>query len=81
MSLNGGSRLISEEHQNITRDISAWLSRLYSQLSYVVAYLAAKRRRIRELDELRGFNDRELWDVGLSRSDIFAIEKDLYRRD
>lgn len=81
MSLNGGSRLISEEHQNITRDISAWLSRIPTQLSYAGAYLAAKLRRTRELDELRRFSDRELWDVGLSRSDILAIEKDLYRRD
>ncbi len=46
-----------------------------------MAALAAARRRARELQDLAMFTDRDLWDVGLSRSDLMAIEKGIYRRD
>jgi uncharacterized protein YjiS (DUF1127 family) len=54
--------------------LGAWITRR-------MAALAAARRRARELQDLAMFTDRDLWDVGLSRSDLMAIEKGIYRRD
>ena len=42
---------------------------------------AARRKRARELRDLYRFSDRELWDVGLSRSDLPAIADGTYRRE
>ncbi len=41
----------------------------------------ARRRRAQELRELFAFDERELRDLGLSRSDFLSIENDTYRRD
>jgi uncharacterized protein YjiS (DUF1127 family) len=46
-----------------------------------VAYWQARRRRARELNELFAFDERELRDLGLSRSDFMSIENGTYRRD
>lgn len=54
---------------------------LVSWFSRTLAAVQAKRRRARELHDLALFTDRDLWDVGLSRSDLMAIEKGTYRRD
>jgi uncharacterized protein YjiS (DUF1127 family) len=54
--------------------VGAWISRR-------VAAFADRRRRAREMHDLAMFTDRDLWDVGLSRSDLMAIEKGIYRRD
>ena len=42
---------------------------------------AAQRRRRRDAAVLLSFSDRELWDLGLSRSDIPRIVDGTYRRD
>jgi uncharacterized protein YjiS (DUF1127 family) len=42
---------------------------------------AARRLRNQQMRELHSFSDRELWDVGLSRSDFMAIEQGAYTRD
>ncbi len=58
-------------------------SSLISLLTYfrrVSMFLKQRRTRARELRELHRFSDRELWDLGLSRSDIHAIENGVYRR-
>ncbi len=54
---------------------------LVSWFSRQVSALQARRQRARELHDLAMFSDRDLWDVGLSRSDLMAIEKGVYRRD
>jgi uncharacterized protein YjiS (DUF1127 family) len=41
----------------------------------------ARRRRARELRELFAFDERELRDLGLSRSDFLSIENGTYRRE
>jgi uncharacterized protein YjiS (DUF1127 family) len=71
-SISGGQR---------TQHVGTWLSALAGRWHRLGAYLAARRARNLELRELYRFSDRELWDVGLSRSDILAIEKGVYRRD
>lgn len=45
------------------------------------ANLAEKRQRAREIEVLTSFSERELRDVGLSRSDMMALERGVYRRD
>ncbi len=55
--------------------------RLLARLAHVFEALAARRERARQMRELYAFTDRDLWDVGLSRSDFMAIEKGVYRRD
>jgi len=54
--------------------VASWFARQ-------VATFQAARRRARELHDLAMFSDRDLWDVGLSRSDLMSIEKGTYRRD
>ena len=40
-----------------------------------------RRRRPRELNELFSFDERELRDLGLSRSDFISIANGTYRRE
>lgn len=42
---------------------------------------AERRANARQLRDLAAFSDRELWDVGLSRGDLLAVEKGTFRRD
>lgn len=46
-----------------------------------LAAIAARHRHAREMADLAKFSDRELWDLGLSRSDLMSVERGLYRRD
>lgn len=57
-----------------TQGFAHWLSR------QAVTW-KQNRQRAREIRELARFTDRDLWDVGLSRSDLMALEKGNYRRD
>jgi uncharacterized protein YjiS (DUF1127 family) len=50
-------------------------------LDGAVSHWQARRRRARELRELFAFDERELRDLGLSRSDFMSIENGTYRRD
>lgn len=63
----------------LTRHNPIALLRLLADLA--VARWHARRRRARELHELFSFDERELRDLGLSRSDFMAIEHGTYRRD
>ncbi len=54
--------------------LRSWLARRLSAI-------AARQRHAREMADLARFSDRELWDLGLSRSDLMAVERGLYRRD
>jgi uncharacterized protein YjiS (DUF1127 family) len=73
--------LIAGDRQKTARDVGALLSPLLMRLHRAHAYWSARRTQARELRELHRFSDRELWDIGLSRSDILSIEKGTYRRD
>ncbi len=54
--------------------LSTWVSRQFAAWS-------AARRRARDVRDLSQFSDRDLWDVGLSRSDMMALEKGTFSRD
>jgi uncharacterized protein YjiS (DUF1127 family) len=56
-------------------------SSLGSVFHRLAAWWTLRRNRDREMADLYRFSDRELWDVGLSRSDIMSIEHGTYRRD
>ena len=57
-----------------TQGFAHWLSRQ-------AAIWTKNRQHAREMQELARFTDRDLWDVGLSRSDVMALEKGSYQRD
>jgi uncharacterized protein YjiS (DUF1127 family) len=80
MSQYNNAFLISDDRRK-TGDAGAWLSPILARLHSASAYWAEKRTRARELRELHRFSDRELWDIGLSRSDLLAIEKGSFSRD
>ena len=58
----------------------AWLARLQAKLGRFGASWRTRRQRSREVQELAAFSDRELWDLGLGRSDLHAIASGTYRR-
>ena len=55
--------------------------RLGARFARLKDAIQARRERVRQMQELATFSDRDLWDVGLSRSDFMAIERGIYRRD
>jgi uncharacterized protein YjiS (DUF1127 family) len=61
--------------------VSIWLSRVQAGFGRLAEFLATRHRRIQEAEVLYGFSDRDLWDLGLSRSDIPGIINGMYRRD
>ncbi len=72
---------VSGNHPKVGRHVDGWLSSTIRLLRRLGASWGEMRRRRRELGELSQFSDRELWDIGLSRSDILSIERKTYRRD
>ncbi|HVY15331.1 MAG TPA: DUF1127 domain-containing protein [Rhodopila sp.] len=49
-------------------------------LSRCVSRFVERRQQARELAYLAAYSDRDLWDLGLSRSDLIAIERGTYSR-
>ena len=81
MNLSEDTWLVSVNKRQAIQAASVWLSRLPAGLGRMAAFWAARRRRVQEAEILHGFNDRDLWDLGLSRSDIPGIINGMYRRD
>jgi uncharacterized protein YjiS (DUF1127 family) len=72
---------LSAGPQQSVRADSVWPSWLQGRLDHLGAAWAGRRKRSREVRDLYVFTDRELWDVGLSRSDLPAIANGTYRRE
>jgi uncharacterized protein YjiS (DUF1127 family) len=81
MRLYSGLHIVAEDHPTISRDKLAWSVFARTQIKRVSAFIVARHQRARQLRELYAMTDRELWDVGLSRSDRLAIDEGTYRRD
>lgn len=81
MNLSNDTYLISDSHRKSGSEVGAWFSQITARLHNLGENLSARRTRAREMRELHRFSDRELWDVGLNRSDITLIEKGIFRRD
>jgi uncharacterized protein YjiS (DUF1127 family) len=60
---------------------SSPLTLLRVALDRAVAHFQARRRRAQELRELFAFDERDLRDLGLSRSDFVSIQNGTYHRD
>jgi uncharacterized protein YjiS (DUF1127 family) len=81
MNISNDTYPISGGQAQIAGDVRTGLSSALARLQKFGAWWIARRTAHREMQELYGFSDRELWDVGLSRSDIMAIEKGTYRKE
>ena len=81
MNLSKPSPALAEARLPVARDATQWLAWLQARLGRLDAAWADRRKRAREVRDLYRLSDRELWDVGLSRSDLPAIARGMYRRD
>lgn len=81
MRLSNDTYLIAGNQQKISTDAGKFLSAIHARLNSLAASWVASRTRARQMRDLHRFNDRELWDVGLSRADVWSIERGTYRRD
>jgi uncharacterized protein YjiS (DUF1127 family) len=81
MNLSDDTFLISGDRQKIAPDIGTFLSAMRAGVHRLGASWIKRRTRAREMRELYRFTDRDLWDVGLSRSDVWSIEKGTFSRD
>lgn len=52
-----------------------------AKLQTARARWAEKRAHDRDMADLLRFSDRELWDIGISRSDFMAVDNGTFRRD
>jgi uncharacterized protein YjiS (DUF1127 family) len=77
MNLSNDTYLIGAVRQP-TRPIGSWLSTQYQDLR---ASWGRRRALARQMRELYQSSDRELWDMGLSRSDLPQIAKGTHRRE
>ena len=73
--------LVTSNQQHAIHAVSRWLSRAQAALGRMAAFWAARRQRVEDAEALRVLSDRDLWDLGLSRSDIPGIISGKYRRD
>jgi len=80
MNLSRDAWLGSPSHQQAAGFAGARLSRLQTGLHRAAALWAAYRRRGQDRAVLNSLSDRELWDLGLSRSDIPSVIDGSYRR-
>jgi uncharacterized protein YjiS (DUF1127 family) len=81
MTLSQTARVVSDSPQHIVHQGSIWLARLQSTLHRINTARKARRRLDRDARQLYAFSDRELWDLGLGRSDVPSIIAGTYRRD
>lgn len=54
---------------------------LGSWIGRCVSAVVERHRRAQEMADLAKFSDRDLWDLGLCRSDLMSVERGTYRRD
>jgi uncharacterized protein YjiS (DUF1127 family) len=80
MTLAQTARLVSGSPQQVAHQASIWFARLSSSLHRINTAWAVRRRFSRDARQLYSFSDRELWDLGLSRSDVPSIAAGTFRR-
>jgi uncharacterized protein YjiS (DUF1127 family) len=80
MNLSNDVRLLPDAQQKIAAELLRLFAPAHALLHRLGDMWAARRQRERELGELYRFTDRDLADLGLSKSDLPAIEKGTYRR-
>jgi uncharacterized protein YjiS (DUF1127 family) len=81
MNLFDDARFHLDTQPKILADLRHMRSLGRALLHRVIGVWAARRQRERDLHELYSFTEREFSDIGLSKSDLPAIEKGVYRRE
>ncbi len=81
MQLTHDTRITAAQPLDLGRPLAILAARLKVRAADMAARLARRREFSREMRQLRRFTDAELHDIGLSRSDILAIEAGSFRRD
>jgi uncharacterized protein YjiS (DUF1127 family) len=81
MSLFGDARPLPDAQQTFVADLRRGMARGHTMWRRVADSWNARRQHARELEELYRFTDRDLADLGLSKSDLPAIEKGVYHRE
>jgi uncharacterized protein YjiS (DUF1127 family) len=81
MSLSNQTYPLADRRAKLAGNLGAWLSTTIARLHHRYTSWTERRARSREVDDLYRFSDRELWDIGLSRSDIVSIERGTYTRE
>ena len=77
MGLSNNTYLV-DNGRSANQPLGLWLSKRYRRLR---AAWTERRILARQMEELYRSSDRELWDMGLSRSDLPEIAKGTYQRD
>jgi uncharacterized protein YjiS (DUF1127 family) len=75
------AQALAEGHRQVAHEARLLLSWLQARFAKLRSTRAARRQRARELGELYRLSNRELSDMGLSRSDLPAIAAGRYRRE
>jgi uncharacterized protein YjiS (DUF1127 family) len=81
MNLSDDTYLISGNPQRIASDAGKFLSAMLARLHRIGTSWTERRARAREMGDLYRFTDRELRDLGLSRSDLWAIKRGTFHRE
>ncbi len=81
MSILNNAYPVSGSQPKTQGEFGSWLALLFAGIQRLWSRQAEKRARAREMSELKRLTDRELWDLGLSRSDFLSIEQGTYRCD
>jgi len=76
MNLSSNTYLLDATRQT-ARPAGVWLTGMFHRLR---ASWVQRRAVERQMQELYRSSDRELWDMGLSRSDLPEIAKGTYRQ-
>jgi uncharacterized protein YjiS (DUF1127 family) len=61
------------------QNAAAWRTRLHAALERFARARAERRRRARDFQALSESTDRQLWDMGISRSDVLSVVNGTYR--
>jgi uncharacterized protein YjiS (DUF1127 family) len=80
MNLSNHTYPLAGDQSEGAANVATGLSSVLAQWHRLVASVAAKRARNREMRALYRLGDRELWDLGLSRSDLLRVENGSYHR-
>jgi uncharacterized protein YjiS (DUF1127 family) len=81
MSISENALRLLPSHRQPVPAASLWRSRLKAGFDRIRTAWVTRRQQYRDVQLLRGFSDRELSDLGLSRFDISAVARRTYRRD
>jgi uncharacterized protein YjiS (DUF1127 family) len=81
MNLSDDTYLISGNQQRIASEADKFLASVLARLHRMRTSWTERRARAREMGVLYRFSDPELRDLGLSRSDLWAIERGTFHRE